>query len=223
MSDVARRWARRVTGLPIARKSVLNVLAGYADESGKAWPALGTIARDAGMSPRYARKQLRYLEVDHLIVGMPRFRQGSSGCGQTSTLYQLAIPPDELASDSTAPERANRRGRNSPAGRGGKRVPPVRTSSESNCFDKQSGQNSTFFTDMAALPAELVEAALKRKDESWLHAWLGPCTYDPHARTLHPRNGFAGTLIERELRDVLRSASVVIGRPLNSAPRPDPH
>jgi len=107
MSDEARAWAKRVKGLRIPTKAVLNALADYADADGWAWPKISTLAEVTGMSEAYVRRQLVILEGRDpanpmqppdperaLLEKIPRFHQNG---GQTSNLFRLKMPRDQLA------------------------------------------------------------------------------------------------------------------------------
>lgn len=131
MSDEARAWAKRQAVKSIAAKSVLNALAGYADADGQAWPKLSTLAEVTGMSQRHVRRQLEKLETDGLLTRDEQYRQSG---GNTSNLYTLAIPGEQLVGGDRAD--AGVRPLSAP---GGQSCPTVGTSSETSTSDEVSG------------------------------------------------------------------------------------
>lgn len=71
------------------QRTVLLIIASYADpDGGHANPSVPTIAADAGVNERTARRALRALEA----AGLVRTRTGDPR-GQRSNRYQLVLPP----------------------------------------------------------------------------------------------------------------------------------
>ncbi len=70
------RWALDAPLESPAAKSVLVILAVHADRSGKAWPAVETIARQASIGRRTAYRALDWLEANGWIASYRR--QGRS-------------------------------------------------------------------------------------------------------------------------------------------------
>lgn len=220
MSDEARAWAKRIVGVRIAAKSVLNALAGYADAEGVAWPKVSTIAQVTGMTERHVRRQLATLEAQGLIEREERFRQRAGG--NTSNHYRLAVPPAELIGDrpdtcvTPRPDTVV-----IPlSGPGGQSGQSVRTS-----LDKKDSDESLA---RAREPAELVEAVsaaglagelmavppeIRSKavaepslGEGWAMSWLDYCGFNPATGEIHPRSTYARGRIyndvgARRLRD----------------------
>lgn len=96
MSDEARTWAKKVAGIKIAEKSVLNALAGYADADGKAWPKVSTLATVTSMSGRHVIRIINRLTEKGLLRREPRWREAG---GNTSNTYWLAMPEEELVGE----------------------------------------------------------------------------------------------------------------------------
>lgn len=93
MSHGARMWALSCA-LSGPTKAVLLALAIRADDDDKCWPAVGTIAHDAGVSERSAQGSLRALERAGLVV--------SEGVGgrRLTRMYRLQVgteaPPETV-------------------------------------------------------------------------------------------------------------------------------
>lgn len=85
MSIRAIRW---VWGhaLPTTHKLVLLALADMADDAGRCWPSVQTVAKQCGISTRSVRRILRDLEDKRLLTAESRQRQDGS---RTSNLYRL--------------------------------------------------------------------------------------------------------------------------------------
>ncbi len=82
---------------------VLLVLANFADDQGRAWPAMATIARMAKISERRARSVIRKLESDgHLLT--------IKSLGRRSNAYQLTLSTriPEPRPDAPNPEASSR-------------------------------------------------------------------------------------------------------------------
>ena len=71
--------------LPTKEKFVLIMLANYADESGKCWPAVQTLANDTGLSTATVKRALKSL-IDRGIVSRAQRRKGNI---KTSSIYSL--------------------------------------------------------------------------------------------------------------------------------------
>lgn len=74
--------------LPAAKKCLLMMLANYADENGTCYPAVGTLALDAGMSPRSVQNYLQdFVELGLISIRARKTESGSA----TSNLYVLSL------------------------------------------------------------------------------------------------------------------------------------
>lgn len=82
-------WAKRQKAGSASAKLVLLVLADYADETGRCWPARATIAEECELSPRSVSSQIADLERASLVKRDPRTRANGS---QTSNTFQLLMP-----------------------------------------------------------------------------------------------------------------------------------
>jgi hypothetical protein len=73
VSVEAQAWAFEVSGISVAQKVVLLVLANHAGHDGSnAWPAVSTIARKACLSERRVISSLRALEAHGLVERVER-------------------------------------------------------------------------------------------------------------------------------------------------------
>ena len=90
MSFQAMAWAVKHK-LPCQEKMVLLILSNYADQSGRCYPAMKTLADECGLSLSQVRKCLGRLEEAKLVRRYKRIRT----YGQTSNSFILAIdtPP----------------------------------------------------------------------------------------------------------------------------------
>lgn len=89
-------WDQR---LPPTSKLILMALADSANEEGRCWPAVKTIAGKCGISARTVQRLLKDFEANDLLVVSRRTRADG---GQTSNCYRLGMPPpDKLSSPST--------------------------------------------------------------------------------------------------------------------------
>lgn len=85
------------TVIPPQERLLLMLLAdSHNDETGETWPAVATLARDAGLSVRRARADLASLEAKGLIVRRTRTKENG---GQTSNGYQIAGVDYPVATD----------------------------------------------------------------------------------------------------------------------------
>ncbi|MFP4137453.1 MAG: helix-turn-helix domain-containing protein [Halomonas sp.] len=73
--------------LPPARKLLLIGLANYADQDGRCWPSVTTLAHIAGLSRRHTLRHLEALETDGWIERLRRYDDGK----QITNVYQLHI------------------------------------------------------------------------------------------------------------------------------------
>jgi hypothetical protein len=89
---LAITWAWR-QDVPPGRKLVLLGLADTADDDGRTWPSLATVAEKAGLDLRSVRRHVAALEDDGLLRREHRLRGDGS---RTSNLVVLALstPPD---------------------------------------------------------------------------------------------------------------------------------
>lgn len=74
--------------LPSQEKYVLIMLANYADESGKCWPSVQTLANDTGLSTATVKRVLKKL-TDRGVLSRAQRRKGGM---KTSNLYALNWP-----------------------------------------------------------------------------------------------------------------------------------
>jgi len=86
MSFQAMAWAVKHK-LPCQEKMVLLILCNYADQSGRCYPSMKTLADECGLSLSQTRKCLARLEEDKLVRRYKRIRS----YGQTSNSFILAI------------------------------------------------------------------------------------------------------------------------------------
>lgn len=84
MSFQAMAWALKQPA-KTAEKFLLLVIANYADEQGRAWPSVETLARDTGMSRATVKRSMKKLEE----AGYVRRHKRLKGHLQTSNLYTL--------------------------------------------------------------------------------------------------------------------------------------
>ncbi len=87
MSIIAREWALRQDLAPV-HKLVLVVLGDGADDQGRCWPRISTVAKKVGVSPRTVQRVLHYLATRKMITIEPRKRGDGSS---SSNLYQLKL------------------------------------------------------------------------------------------------------------------------------------
>lgn len=97
MSSEALTWAKKISGVGIAAKSVLLALADYADHEGACFPSMRTLSRVTDMSERHVRRIIARLEDQGLVVRDVRCRKDQ---GQTSNQYRLQLED----ADQVAPE-----------------------------------------------------------------------------------------------------------------------
>jgi DNA-binding MarR family transcriptional regulator len=71
--------------LPTQEKFVLIMLANYADESGKCWPSVQTLATNTGLSTATVKRALKKL----IARGLLSREQRRKGNLKTSSLYSL--------------------------------------------------------------------------------------------------------------------------------------
>ena len=90
MSFQAMAWAIKHP-LQCQEKMVLLMLANYADQSGRCFPSIGTLATECGLSMSQTRKCIAKLEEAKLVRRYKRIRS----YGQTSNTFILAVsdPP----------------------------------------------------------------------------------------------------------------------------------
>lgn len=173
MSDEARTWAKRIGGLPIAAKSVLNALAGYADADGMAWPKMRTLAEVTCMSARNVRRQIERLEREGLLRRLPNFRDADGENGaQSSNRYLLDIPSEQLVggepSEGARTDASGGGGQLCPGGaarpvRGRRTIASAhRTSIEEGCSDEQpeDGSATEFMGDDVATERVLFDRVM---------------------------------------------------------------
>lgn len=86
MSFQAMTWAVK-QALPCQEKMVLMMLANYADQSGRCFPSMPMLSKDAGLSLSQTRKCVARLEELKLLRRYRRVRS----YGQTSNSFTLAI------------------------------------------------------------------------------------------------------------------------------------
>jgi len=84
LSFQAMSWALKQP-VKTAEKLLLLVIANYADEQGRAWPSVETLARDTGMSRTSVKRTMKKLED----TGFIRRQKRVKGYLQTSNLYTL--------------------------------------------------------------------------------------------------------------------------------------
>lgn len=103
MSIRAIRW---VWGhaLPTTHKLVLLALADMADDAGRCWPSVQTVAKHCGVSARTVRRIVRDLEDSKLLTSASRKREDGS---RTSNLYLLGCAGVSLLSEG--PDAHDRR------------------------------------------------------------------------------------------------------------------
>jgi len=87
MSFQAMAWAVRQKA-PTKPKFVLLMLANYADENGRAWPALGTLCRETGIGRSTMIECLKKLVELGLIEKAERHK----GNLRISNVYTLKVP-----------------------------------------------------------------------------------------------------------------------------------
>lgn len=104
MSVKAMNWAWEQQ-LPPASKLILMALADAANEEGRCWPRVRTVAVKCGVSSRTVQRVLREFETTGLVTVTRRFVPGR---GQTSNSYWLGTehPHDKL----TPPAKCHPRG-----------------------------------------------------------------------------------------------------------------
>ena len=89
MSGPISGWARKTRGhRSPGQKLVLMLLAENADDGGKAWPSIATLAEDADMTPRSVINALNDMERRMRIIG-----RKSHGNQHAPTVYQLYVRP----------------------------------------------------------------------------------------------------------------------------------
>jgi hypothetical protein len=86
-----------------AALAVYLVLARRADRDGGSWPRLALIAKESGTSERTVQRAIRLLEVLGLVEVSLCYEQGSNR--QTSNLYTLLTPPDQLPEIDSDPDK----------------------------------------------------------------------------------------------------------------------
>ena len=86
MSFQAMAWAIKHK-LVCQEKMVLLMLANYADQSGRCFPAMGTLAAECGLPLSTTRKCVAKLEEAKLLRRYKRIRS----YGQTSNTFILAV------------------------------------------------------------------------------------------------------------------------------------
>ncbi|WP_181158525.1 helix-turn-helix domain-containing protein [Leucobacter massiliensis] len=82
-------WARSRSGLRVAEKAVLLVLATRADKNGECYPGIKLLAQEASLSERAARDATKSLEAAGLILRSSRYRGGEGAGGRRSNVYTL--------------------------------------------------------------------------------------------------------------------------------------
>ncbi len=100
MSILAREWALCQDLAPV-HKLVLVVLGDAADDQGRCWPRISTVAKKVGVSTRTVQRVLHHLVNRKMITVEPRKRGDGSS---SSNLYRLKLkggdrmspPPDKL-------------------------------------------------------------------------------------------------------------------------------
>ena len=100
MSIIAREWALCQDLAPV-HKLVLVVLGDAADDQGRCWPRVSTVAKKVGVSTRTVQRVLHCLVERKMITVEPRKRGDGSS---SSNLYRLKLkrgdklspPPDKL-------------------------------------------------------------------------------------------------------------------------------
>lgn len=96
MSWQALTWAQAQKVGNVGAKSVLVILANYADEAGTCWPSQTTIAEATDQSKRTVIRQLQVLEEKGLIRVEQRGRSDGAG-GRMTNRYVLQIDGDNLS------------------------------------------------------------------------------------------------------------------------------
>ena len=95
MSIEAINWALRMPGTP-TQKHLLMVMANYANESGIAFPSVGTLMADTGMGKRTIVRAKKELLEAGLIEKMPRY-------GQSGIRLSIHIKEGEKTPQSANP------------------------------------------------------------------------------------------------------------------------
>ena len=73
-------------------RMVAVALADHVNHDGQAWPAIDTLARRAGVSPRMAQYHLRQLEADGWITRTPRLVDGRQRANLWTWRMWITIP-----------------------------------------------------------------------------------------------------------------------------------
>ncbi|MER9168539.1 helix-turn-helix domain-containing protein [Mesorhizobium australicum] len=89
MSYEIIKWARE-RALPAGPKSLLRLLADFANKKGECWPGQQRLARELGRGERSVRRWLDELERDHFIRRAPRYHSDGSG-GRNSDFIVLCF------------------------------------------------------------------------------------------------------------------------------------
>ena len=87
MSIIAREWALCQDLAPV-HKLVLVVLGDAADDQGRCWPRISTVAKKVGVSTRTIQRSVQYLVQHKLVTVEPRQRSDGSS---SSNLYRLKL------------------------------------------------------------------------------------------------------------------------------------
>ena len=96
MSILAREWALRQDLAPV-HKLVLVVLGDAADDQGRCWPRISTVAKKVGVSTRTVQRVLHCLANKKMITVEPRVRGDGSS---SSNLYRLKLKGGDRMSPS---------------------------------------------------------------------------------------------------------------------------
>lgn len=97
MNELAIKWARRQGTGSLAAKATLMILASYANEDGRCFPALRTIAEDGCTDTKSIRRQLAQLEK----LGLISWDRGGSHRANT---YALALHVNPVLEGDTGAE-----------------------------------------------------------------------------------------------------------------------
>ena len=98
MSVQAITWALKARTGSASHKAVLLVVANYADEWGRCWPSLQTIAEEAECSVSTAQRSLKAMEEAGLVSRTDRRRKNGSFTSDELTLQMSNQPAVKLTS-----------------------------------------------------------------------------------------------------------------------------
>ena len=155
MADV---WAAR--GLSSAERVVLLAMADHADDAGKCWPAMGTLASKCEMTDRGVRKIVRRLaERGFLATELSR--------GSKSSTYLVTANPEQgSAVKPSNPEQCSRNGVPGIAPNPEPQGPQPGTVVPPNHQEPPIKEDTPFFppsTELVSEPAPITNLAKRRK------------------------------------------------------------